>query len=413
MASKLSLTVSQLNEYVRRMFQLDPMLRAVELRGEISNLKFHQTGTLFFSMKDEQASISCVMYAQDVESLQAMPFDGMRAVAAGSVGLYPRSGQYQMLVKTLHAQGVGVLYERLQALKQKLEREGLFDSARKRPLPGFVHTVGVVTSPTGAVIRDILNVSLRRDPCARILLCPVRVQGVGAPEEIARAIALMDGMDDVNVIIVARGGGSMEDLWTFNEEIVVRAVAACKTPIVSAVGHETDVTLCDLAADLRAPTPSAAAECVMPLRSDWFERLASLKEELKAGAYSAIQERRAALGLARTRFQANQPAKRLEAMCERLAKTRAQMQANMCRSLNVQRQRLAQKRRELALLSPDRVLSRGYAVVLREGKAVTSVSALNAGEDVVLRLADGSIGARIASAPAGEREESHGAKKEE
>lgn len=412
MASKLSLTVSQLNEYVRRMFQLDPLLRVIELRGEISNIKYHQTGTLFFSMKDEQASISCVMYAQDVESLQAIPFDGMRAVAAGSVGLYPRSGQYQMLVKTLHAQGVGVLYERLLALKQKLEREGLFDSARKHPLPGFVHTVGVVTSPTGAVIHDILNVSLRRDPCARILLCPVRVQGVGAPEEIARALALLDGMDDVNVIIVARGGGSMEDLWTFNEESVVRAVAACKTPIVSAVGHETDVTLCDLAADLRAPTPSAAAECVMPLRSDWFERLALLKEELKAGAYSAIQARRAALGLAQARFQANQPAKRLEAMRERLAKTRAQMQANMCRSLNVQRQRLAQKRRELSLLSPDRVLSRGYAVVLRGGKAVTSVSALNAGEDVILRLADGSAEARIASVTAGERKGSHGAKEE-
>ena len=412
MASKLSLTVSQLNEYVRRMFQLDPLLRAVELKGEISNLKFHQTGTLFFSMKDEQASISCVMYAQDVENLQAMPFDGMRAVAVGSVGLYPRSGQYQMTVKTLHAQGVGVLYERLQALKQRLEREGLFDPVRKVPLPGFVRTVGVVTSPTGAVIRDILNVSLRRDPCARILLCPVRVQGVGAPEEVARAIELLDRMEGVSVIIVARGGGSMEDLWTFNEERVVRAVAACKTPVVSAVGHETDVTLCDLAADLRAPTPSAAAECVVPLRSYWFERLASLKGALTEGARHAVQARRAALGLARTRLEAQRPDRRLEALRERLAQAQAQMQAALRRVLDAQRQRLTQKRHELSLLSPDRVLSRGYAVVLRGGKAITSASALNAGENVVLRFASGSADARITSVSAGEREEGHGDEEE-
>ena len=188
MAAKLELTVSQLNEYVRRMFQMDPMLRAIELKGEISNLKFHQSGALFFTMKDENAAISCVMYADETENLQAMPFEGMRATASGSVALYARGGQYQFVVKRLHAQGVGVLYERLQMLKEKLGREGLFAPERKRALPRYPDTVGVVSSPTGAVIRDILNVSLRRNPNARILLCPVRVQGVEAPAEIAGAI---------------------------------------------------------------------------------------------------------------------------------------------------------------------------------------------------------------------------------
>ncbi|MBR5224638.1 MAG: exodeoxyribonuclease VII large subunit, partial [Clostridia bacterium] len=263
MARNLTLSVSQLNEYVKRVLQLDPMLHGISIKGEISNLKLHQTGTLFFSLKDEEASISCVMYPQAVQALQAAPFDGMKVTVSGSVVLYTRSGQYQFYADSLEAQGVGVLYERLMALKARLSMEGLFLRENKQPLPRFVDTIGVVTSPTGAVIHDIMNVSLRRDPDARILLCPVRVQGMGAAQEVAQAIELLDRLPDVSVIIVARGGGSIEDLWTFNEEVVVRAVAACKKPIVSAVGHETDITLCDLAADLRAPTPSAAAECVV------------------------------------------------------------------------------------------------------------------------------------------------------
>ena len=262
-AGKLTLSVSQLNEYVRRTIQMDPMLHGIELRGEISNLKFHQTGTLFFTLKDESAAISCVMYASDAERLSAAPFDGMRAVVSGSVGFYVRGGQMQFYASGLRAEGIGVLYERLTALREKLSKEGLFDSARKRRIPLWPDTVGVVSSPTGAVIHDIMNVSLRRDPQSQIILCPVRVQGIGSADEVVQAIRLLERMEHVSVIIVARGGGSMEDLWTFNEECVVRAVAGCLKPVISAVGHETDVTLCDLAADLRAPTPSAAAECLL------------------------------------------------------------------------------------------------------------------------------------------------------
>ena len=307
MAGKLTLTVSQLCEYIRRMLQLDPMLHGVELKGEISNLKFHQTGTIFFTLKDENAAINCVMYASDAARLQAAPFEGMRAVVSGSVGLYVRGGQMQFYASSLRAEGVGVLYERLLALKEKLSREGLFEAQRKRPLPPYPDTVGVVSSPTGAVIHDIMNVSLRRDPQARILLCPVRVQGIGAADEVVQAIRLLEKIDSVSVIIVARGGGSMEDLWTFNEESVVRAVAACKKPVVSAVGHETDVTLCDLAADLRAPTPSAAAECVTPMRSETLAQIAGLREALTGALGRQTEQKEASLRLLEARLSACRP----------------------------------------------------------------------------------------------------------
>ena len=313
MASKLTLSVSQLNEYVRSVLQMDPVLHNIDLKGEISNVKFHQNGMLYFTLKDEHAAISCVMYPDDVDQLQAEPFDGMKVVLSGSVSLYARGGQYQFAAKSLRAQGLGTLFERFLALKNKLELEGLFDREKKKRIPSFVDTVGVVSSPTGAVIHDILNVSLRRNPQARVLLCPVRVQGVGAADEVAEAIGLLEKLDHVSVIIVARGGGSMEDLWTFNEETVVRAVAGCKKPIVSAVGHETDVTLCDLAADLRVPTPSAAAECVMPIRSELENQLLEYKHILSDQAYSVLLENEHELKLKKMQLSSLQPARRLEA----------------------------------------------------------------------------------------------------
>lgn len=401
MAGKLTLTVSQLNEYIRRMFQLDPMLHSVELRGEISNLKFHQTGTLFFTLKDEQAAISCVMYASDAEQLQAAPFEGMRAVVSGSVGLYVKGGQMQFYANSLRAEGVGVLYERLLALKEKLAAQGLFDPARKRALPAVPDTVGVVSSPTGAVIHDILNVSLRRDPQARILLCPARVQGIGAADEVVRAIRVLESMPQVSVIIVARGGGSMEDLWTFNEESVARAVAGCSKPVVSAVGHETDVTLCDLAADLRAPTPSAAAECVVPRRDELHALLADLRGQLDGCMQSQLARRQTELELLSARLAAQQPERRLAQEEKRLEQLRMQLSALVHKKLAHQQERLAQRMRELDMLSPYRVLSRGYAIVTKDGKAVRSGAQLRAGDQVALRFADGQASANIIAAQEG------------
>ncbi|MBQ4265723.1 MAG: exodeoxyribonuclease VII large subunit [Clostridia bacterium] len=395
MAGKLTLTVSQLNEYIRRMLQLDPMLHGVELKGEISNLKFHQTGTVFFTLKDEQSAISCVMYASDAARLQAAPFEGMRAVVTGSVGLYVKGGQMQFYASTLRAEGIGVLYERLIMLKTQLAQEGLFDRERKKPLPAYPDTIGVVSSPTGAVIHDIMNVSLRRDPCARILLCPVRVQGIGASDEVVRAIELLERIDSVSVIVVARGGGSMEDLWMFNEETVVRAVAACSKPVVSAVGHETDVTLCDLAADLRAPTPSAAAECVVPMRSEMLHDLAQMEAALKSSVLWQIGQKETALALQAARLYACAPRKRFEAEAQKLSLLRAQLDAAYERGMIQREQRLMQYRRELEMLSPYRVLSRGYAIVTKGGAPVQSAAQIAAGDLLSLRFADGVIGAEV------------------
>lgn len=403
MAANLELTVSQLNEYVRRMFQMDPMLRAIELKGEISNLKFHQSGALFFTMKDENASISCVMYSGDVDGLQAMPFEGMRAVASGSVALYVRGGQCQFIVKRMRAQGVGVLYERLQMLKEKLGREGLFEPERKRALPPYPDTIGVVSSPTGAVIHDILNVSLRRNPDAHILLCPVRVQGIGADEEVVEAIHLLERLEHVSVIIVARGGGSMEDLWTFNEERVVRAVAMCKKPIVSAVGHETDVTLCDLAADLRAPTPSAAAECVVPVRDEMLNKIEIMRRQMQESARNAVAERQNALQLAQIKLSANHPSLTIRRQEERLAQRMDALLRAAERQIQNRQTRLETQTAALELLSPYAALKRGYAIVQNAGRAISKAGGLCVGDEVTVRFADGVIHAEVLS-----KEESHG-----
>lgn len=403
MAANLELTVSQLNEYVRRMFQMDPMLRAIELKGEISNLKFHQSGALFFTMKDENASISCVMYSGDVDGLQAMPFEGMRAVASGSVALYVRGGQCQFVVKRMRAQGVGVLYERLQMLKEKLGREGLFEPERKRALPPYPDTIGVVSSPTGAVIHDILNVSLRRNPDAHILLCPVRVQGIGADEEVVEAIHLLERLEHVSVIIVARGGGSMEDLWTFNEERVVRAVAMCKKPIVSAVGHETDVTLCDLAADLRAPTPSAAAECVVPVRDEMLNKIEIMRRQMQGSARNAVAERQNALKLAQIKLSANHPSLTIRRQEERLAQRMDALLRAAERQIQNRQTRLETQTAALELLSPYAALKRGYAIVQNAGRAISKAGGLCVGDEVTVRFADGVIHAEVLS-----KEESHG-----
>ena len=403
MAANLELTVSQLNEYVRRMFQMDPMLRAIELKGEISNLKFHQSGALFFTMKDENASISCVMYSGDVDGLQAMPFEGMRAVASGSVALYVRGGQCQFVVKRMRAQGVGVLYERLQMLKEKLGREGLFEPERKQALPPYPDTIGVVSSPTGAVIHDILNVSLRRNPDAHILLCPVRVQGIGADEEVVEAIHLLERLEHVSVIIVARGGGSMEDLWTFNEEHVVRAVAMCKKPIVSAVGHETDVTLCDLAADLRAPTPSAAAECVVPVRDEMLNKIEIMRRQMQGSARNAVAERQNALKLAQIKLSANHPSLTIRRQEERLAQRMDALLRAAERQIQNRQTRLETQMAALELLSPYAALKRGYAIVQNAGRAISKAGGLCVGDEVTVRFADGVIHAEVLS-----KEESHG-----
>ena len=392
----LTLSVSQLNRYVQRALAGDPLLRDLEVTGEIANLRIYGGGTLFFTLRDAEATLPCVMFAEDAEGLSAMPFDGMRVSARGSAGLYPKGGQYRLTVRALRAAGLGALYERLQALKRRLGEEGLFDEENKIPIPRTVNTLGVVTSASGAVIHDIINVSMRRDPEARILLCPAKVQGPGAAEEVARAIACLDRVPSVTTIIVARGGGSLEDLWAFNEETAVRAVAACKKPVISAVGHETDVTLCDLAADLRAPTPSAAAECAVPLRSELESELQDLLRELREGLGFCLSEQETRLALAETRLLASHPGKGIARAEERLAAAERLLKKAGADLLNRAEERVAHLLRELRLTGPEAVLRRGYALVLRpSGQAAVSAGELADGERVLLRFADGGVPAVI------------------
>ncbi|MBR5288713.1 MAG: exodeoxyribonuclease VII large subunit [Clostridia bacterium] len=395
MAHKLTLSISQLNEYIRRVVQQDPMLHGLSIRGEISNLKLHQTGTLFFTLKDEDAAISCVMYPQAVQGLAFAPFDGMKVTAAGSIGYYTRGGQLQFYADSLQTQGVGALYERLMALKAKLLQEGLFDKENKKPIPEFVNTIGVVSSPTGAVIHDILSVALRRDPQARILLCPVRVQGIGATDEVVQAISLLERMSDVSVIIVARGGGSIENLWTFNEEAVVRAVAGCSKPVVSAVGHETDVTLCDLAADMRAPTPSAAAECVVVERAERLARMDQLEQKLAQMMCQRMEAEARRLDFISLRLSSMHPGRVLESEEKRLKGLEKQLEDAALRRIAQEEQRAEQAATALELLNPFRVLSRGYAIVRRQERVISGAAQAATGDILTIQMHDGSIHAGV------------------
>ena len=401
----MQLTVSQLNQYVQKTLQCDPMLRDVEVEGEISNPKLYGGNMLFFTLKDANAAIACVAFENTLSKMMVRPFEGMKAIVRGSVSLYARSGQYRLGVTALRASGIGPLYERLQVMRKSLEREGLFSPENKRPVPPIIDTLGVVSSPTGAVIHDIIQVATRRDPQVRILLCPSRVQGIGAAEEIVRAIQILEHMPQVTTIVIARGGGSIEDLWAFNEEIVVRAVAACTKPIVSAVGHETDVTLCDLAADLRVPTPSAAAECAVALKSDILEVLTAGRAHLLDSLMDILRGASDRLLRLSYGLHAVGPARRIDLMAARLQHD-AQLLGRLGRDLVLEAtQRLAIAAREMELTSPMRALSRGYAIIEKNGKPICDLSDLQAGNAVRLLMQNGSARARIEQVTEGVRDE--------
>ena len=283
-SDRLTVTVTQLNEYIKSLMGGDSLLRGLSIKGELSNFKRHSSGHLYFTLKDAQSVIRCVMFRQNAYALRFAPRDGMQVILSGYVSVYTRDGQYQFYCEGMQADGVGALYQQFERNKARFAQEGLFDAERKQQIPELVRKIGVVTSPTGAVIRDIIRVARRRNPGVDILLYPCKVQGDGAAQSIAEGIRMLE-KTDADLIIIGRGGGSLEDLWAFNEEIVVRTVAACKKPIISAVGHETDFALSDFAADARASTPSNAAEiAVMDLR-DAMQHL----DDLKTSLLSSIQ----------------------------------------------------------------------------------------------------------------------------
>lgn len=398
---ELTLTVGQLNEYVRRTLGSDPMLRNVCLTGELSNLKRHVSGHWYFTLKDEEAAINCAMFRQSAMGVRFRPENGQRVRLFGSVGLYVKTGSYQFYADMMEPDGVGDLYLRFEALKRKLANEGLFDASLKKPLPLLPRGVGIVTSKTGAVVHDIARVTQRRYPGMPLYLCPVKVQGEGAAQEIAAGIRLMDKLAQAEVIIVGRGGGSMEDLWAFNEECVARAIARCQTPVVSAVGHETDFTIADFAADLRAPTPSAAAELAVPVREELLSTVSLLAQRVERGYVREIEQKRFALAQLRQRVLAASPERAGERMAARLAALQARLETAMTQALLKKRHAVERAALRIRTAGPLETLKRGYAIVRKNGAPVKGVKELRAQDAVHIMLADGGAAAVITTVQEG------------
>jgi len=384
-----ALSVSDLNEYVRRSLAADPMLQDMTIRGEVSNFKRHSSGHLYFSLKDESSRVACVMFRQYAQMLRFYPQDGMMVLLSGSVGLYTASGSYQFYGQAMQKDGVGALYERFLQLKDQLQKEGLFDAARKKPLPLLPRAVGVVTSATGAVIQDILTVTRRRFENMPVILRPAQVQGEGAAEDLRAGLLEIAALEEVDVIIIGRGGGSLEDLWAFNNEALVRAIAACQKPVISAVGHETDVTLADFAADMRAPTPSAAAELAVPLKKDLQERADGMLTALLISLERQLNQKSVLMNAQITRLQQSNPTQKIALAL--LSQGALQGRLHAAAALSLERLSTAAQAAlaRLKYAGPDLNLERGYAIALWEGRPVTRAE--RAPEEMTLLFQDGRV----------------------
>lgn len=391
------LSVSEVTERVKALLESDEELADVRVAGEISNLSRPASGHVYFTLKDAGAQIRCVMWRSAAVRLRRLPANGDAVIARGHISVYERDGQYQLYVDSLAAAGLGDLYQEFERLKAKLEAEGLFDAARKRPLPAFPRVLGVVTSPTGAAFQDILNVLRRRFPLIEVVLAPALVQGDEAPPQIAQAIqTLNDPALRCDVILVARGGGSLEELWAFNDERVARAIAGSRVPVVSGVGHEVDFTLADFAADVRAPTPSAAAEIITPDIVELRQSVDALSAELNEAMQARIDAARADLETLRRALRMLSPLGQLTRSREQVQALRARLDAAVTSRLGLWRAQLDGLRGRLQAVGPEATLARGYAIVQRDrdGAVVRSAGDVAAGDALTVRVADGAFGAR-------------------
>ena len=395
-SARLPITVSELNEYVRVMLSGDPLLQSVEVTGEISGYKQHISGHRYFMLKDANARVSCVMFRQNAMSLDFRPQDGMRVTVTASASLFVRDGSYQLYVSRMRRDGEGDLFMKFEALKRKLMAEGLFDQARKRPIPFRPGIIGVATSKTGAAVRDIIRVARRRDPGIGIVIAPCAVQGENAAEEIVQAIRRLNEHGQAEVLLVGRGGGSMEDLWCFNEEKVARAIAASGIPVISCVGHEIDFTIADFAADLRAATPSMAAELAVPVKAELESVLNALNGRLSRSLASGQELRRAQLEkLLMSRALRDPAGSYIAPREEAVDKLYAAAAGAMEKRLTAAGAQLSELSRTLRAVSPGSVLERGYAAVKKGGRYVARAAGLNGGDNVEIIMADGVRKARI------------------
>ncbi|MBQ7564799.1 MAG: exodeoxyribonuclease VII large subunit [Lachnospiraceae bacterium] len=388
-------SVSQLNSYIKNMFAQDYMLRSIYVKGEISNVKYHSSNHIYFTLKDGGGQISSVMFSSyRSRGLHFKLENGMQVIVLGSVEVWEAGGKYQLYAKEIHMDGIGALYERFEQLKKELGEMGMFDPSYKQPVPKYPGTIGVVTAPGGAAIQDIINITKRRNPYVQLILYPATVQGEGAAESIVSGIRALERYG-VDVIIVGRGGGSIEELWAFNEEAVARAIFDCRIPIVSAVGHETDTTISDFVADLRAPTPSAAAELTVWPVSELEERLNSLNEHLTRRIEGRISIERNRLMSKKLRLEAQNPKSKLFEKRLYLDSARDLLDDQMKRLIAGKRQRLSIAAERFEGLSPLRRLKSGYALVEAEGKIVTETSSVQEGDSLLLYLLNKNIEATV------------------
>lgn len=386
------LTVTQVNTYIKALLDESVPLRNIYISGEISNFThYYRTGHLYFTLKDESSQLKAVMFSSNASRLRFQAENGMKVICRGRISVYSKSGEYQLYVDDMQPDGVGALSLAFEQLKKKLSQEGLFDEAHKKPIPPFPSKIGVATSNIGAAVEDIKNITARRYPLAEIIICPTVVQGENAPADIVRSIKMLDGFDGIDVIILGRGGGSAEDLWAFNSEEVARAVFACETPIVSAVGHETDFTICDFVSDLRAPTPSAAAELVCPDINKLYSDLSVKKNALDfyiANRIETLEQdlcditQNGAFADAESFFAAYQD--NLKVLSERLNDA-------FSFTIDDKENKFLNASARLEALSPLSVLMRGYCVASKNGKAVKSKKDIKKDDELTLRFADGRV----------------------
>lgn len=386
------ISVTELNRYVAAYLEKNDRLQSIQVKGEISGLKAYASGHLYFTLKDATAQVSCVMFKGQAMRLRFKPMDGTAVVLTAKASLYDRDGKFQLYVSAMNADGLGDLYLAFEQLKKQLDAEGLFNPAHKKPIPRLPRAIGVVTSPSGAVIRDIIQVLGRRFPNFRLQLIPVQVQGEGAAASIAAAIDRFNQLGQVDVLIVGRGGGSLEDLWAFNEEIVARSVYRSAIPVISAVGHETDYTICDFVADLRAPTPSAAAELAMPVRSEEEDKLLRLQNRLQQSLLRKSQLESQRLDALLSRPVLAQPLQRLESERKELAFLVNALRSAQQGQLSRAERNLAVLSGKLDALSPLKVLARGYAVAKdAQGRSLVSTALVQPGDLVDVWLSDGRL----------------------
>ena len=391
----MAISVTDLNKYIKNKIADDEYLNNILIKGEISNFKNHYTGHLYFTLKDENSLIKCIMFKSYAQKLNFEPKDGMKVYILGSVSVFERDGVYQIYAKVMEEDGVGDLYTKYQKLKEELEKKGLFDQSHKQKIPMIPKVVGVLTSQTGSVIRDIINVSTRRNPNVYIRLLPVPVQGEGAAEKIAEGIAYMNKNQLADVIILARGGGSLEDLWPFNEEIVAHSIYESKIPIISAVGHETDFSISDFVADLRAPTPSAAAELAVPDIYEVKQKINTYQNRLKMALTKKLEIMKLRYDKCMSSSVFREPTRRIQENYIKIDSYVKQLENVINKIKEKNKNKYIELVSKLDTLSPLKTLTRGYSIIEKEGKIVKSIADLQTEDEISIRLKDGEKQAKI------------------